>query len=410
MKLIQPFPGWRPKSGSAHKVAAPPYDVLSSSEARQLAQNNPDSFLHVSKAEINLDPNLSPYDDLVYQTAKNRFQHLCESGVLVQDSKPFFYIYRLEMNQRQQIGVVAAASVEAYQKERIRKHEFTRPDKENDRTRLSETLSAHTGPVFLTYRHSETIDSLVAQCMQDKPEEDFLAEDNIQHTLWVVKDSNLIHSLVEAFEAQPRLYVADGHHRSAAAARVCESRCGNSPNKTAACNRFLCVLFPDNQVHILDYNRVVRTLNNHTPDSFLEALKTKFQVTKSQTPIAPQQRHTFGLFIENSWYQLVLDPKHIDQSDPVASLDVALLSQHILQPLLDIKDLRRDKNIDFVGGIRGMQGLMDRVQSGEMKAAFSLFPTQLSELMTVADAGEVMPPKSTWFEPKLRDGLVVQSI
>lgn len=410
VKLIQPFPGWRPRLGLAQRVAAPPYDILSSTEARRLVQGNPDSFLHVSKAEINLDPDINPYDDRVYQAAKARFLAMQQgqegvptSKKLQQDPAPFLYIYRLVMGQSVQVGVVAAASVEAYHQNRIRKHELTRPDKEQDRTQLAETLSAHTGPVFMTYRQSHEIDALVDQIQQTtKPEETFEAEDGVHHSLWVVKEPSLIHGLVDHFEKQSHLYIADGHHRSAAAARV-------YANKPTA-DRFLSVLFPDNQVNILDYNRVVQDLNGRTPQAFLHELGQRFHVTASPDAVRPDQRHCFGLYLDNRWYRLaLLDTHSIDESNPVTRLDVSLLSQHLLQPLLGITDLRRDKRIDFVGGIRGVEGLMERVDSGEMAAAFSLFPTQLAELMAVADADQIMPPKSTWFEPKLRDGLIIQT-
>ena len=408
MKLIQPFSGWRPQPGLAQRIAAPPYDVLTSSEARRLVQDNPDSFLHVSKAEINLNPDISPYDDLVYQTAKARFlemQHGKDehsTGVLFQDPAPFLYIYRLEIGQRQQVGVVAAASVAAYRNNRIRKHELTRPDKENDRTRLAETLLAHSGPVFLTYRQSIEIDGLVAHVQKSTPaEETFQADDGVHHSIWVIKDPLLINALVENFEQQSHLYVADGHHRSAAAARVCADR--------PTANSFLCVLFPDNQVNILSYNRVVRDLNGLTPQTFLHEVGKRFHVTASPTAVLPDRRHCFGMFTDNHWYRLELDGHNIDKSDPVTSLDVSLLSQHLLHPILGLTDLRRDKRIDFVGGIRGTEELIKRVNSGEMAVAFSLFPTQLEELMAVADKEQIMPPKSTWFEPKLRDGLIIQT-
>lgn len=407
MKLIQPFPGWRPRPGVAHRVAAPPYDVLSSDEARRLVQGNPDSFLHVSKAEINLASSVSPYDDRVYAEARARFEAMChgtagQTALLHQDPAPFLYVYRLEMQGLVQVGVVAAASVAAYHNNRIRKHELTRPDKENDRTRLAETLSAHTGPVFLTYRHAHKIDALVAEVQRSAPpEEAFQTDDGVHHSLWVVRNPVDIHGLVKGFEAQPYLYVADGHHRSAAAARVQAQR--------SAADRFLCVLFPDNQVTILDYNRVVQDLNGLTPSAFLQEVGQRFVVTPSPEPVRPDGPRCFGLYLERQWYRLELAAGDVGLSDPVASLDVSLLSQHLLQPILGIMDLRRDKRIDFVGGIRGMAGLMARVDSGEMAVAFSLFPTQLDALMAVADADLIMPPKSTWFEPKLRDGLVVQT-
>ncbi|MEO5339091.1 MAG: DUF1015 family protein [Magnetococcus sp. MYC-9] len=402
MKLIQPFAGWRPRPGLASRVAAPPYDVLSSSEARRLAQDNPYSFLHVSKAEIDLDPALSPTDDRVYEAARQRFEQMRREGLLVADTTPCLYVYRLTAGQRQQSGVVAAASVTAYQTNRIRKHELTRLDKENDRTRLAESLAAHSGPVFLIYRHNEALDSLVVRIQQSAPpDEDFLADDGVRHALWVVRDAERIERLVALFEEQPRLYVADGHHRSAAAARI------HARQPTA--DRFLAVLFPDNQLQILDYNRVVRDLNGLSPDEFLQAVGQRFHVTAETAAVRPERPHCFGLYVDRHWYRLELDPLCLDTADVIGRLDVSLLEQHLLRPVLGIQDVRRDQRIDFVGGSRGLTALESLVDAGKMAAAFVLFPTPLSELLSVADADRIMPPKSTWFEPKLRDGLVIQT-
>ncbi|WP_130472693.1 DUF1015 domain-containing protein [Candidatus Magnetaquicoccus inordinatus] len=402
MKLIQPFAGWRPRPGLASEVAAPPYDVLSSQEARLLVKDHPHSFLYVSKAEIALDSALSPYDEQVYQTAAQRFDSLKEQGILQQDSSPCLYIYQLTYKERVQTGVVAAASIAAYRDNRIRKHELTRPDKENDRTRLAEVLSAHSGPVFLIYRHAEPLDALIQQIQNaSPPDESFLADDGVHHALWVISDQALIAQLVELFEQQPRLYIADGHHRSAAAARVAE--------RQPAADRFLAVIFPDKQLQILDYNRVVKDLRGLSVTQFLQAVQQHFHVAPAATAVAPKERHTFGLYVDKQWYQLSLEQKWIDESDPIASLDVALLDRYLLQPILGIVDPRRDQRIDFIGGVRGTAALQELVDGGSMAAAFSLCPTSLSELLAVADAGQIMPPKSTWFEPKLRDGLVVQT-
>ena len=413
MKLIQPFPGWRPKAELVERVSAPPYDVLNRQEAAKLALDNPDSFLHVSKAEIDLPEEVSPYDQLVYETARKRFTKMQESGLLQQDPAPYLYLYRLEMDGREQLGLVAAASVEAYNQGRIKKHEFTRPAKEDDRTKISDALSAHSGPVFLTYRHSSRIDELAANWIASTPPVyDFTASDGIHHTLWVVTDKAVLDGLVAAFEALPSLYVADGHHRSAAASRVAALRRDKAPatEEEISADRFLSVIFPDDQMHILDYNRVVCDLNGLSNTQFLATVAKNFTVTPSPTPFKPFQRNSFGMYLSGEWYQLQLAPEKIDETDPVARLDVSLLNQHLIDPILGIHDPRRDPRIDFVGGIRGLQGLMDRVDSGEMKVAFSMYPTALAELMSVADAGQVMPPKSTWFEPKLRDGLVIQEI
>ncbi len=412
MTLLQPFCAWRPRSGLEQQVAAPPYDVLNSAEAHQMAADNPYSFLHVSKAEIDLETEISPYDDRVYATAKARFQALCADGTLIQDTTPCYYIYLLVINDSHQVGIAAAASVEAYLSERIKKHEFTRPDKENDRTRLAETLSAHSGPVFLTYRHDATIDTLTHQIISaNQPVYDFTADDAIRHTLWVVSDPNAVNQFTEAFNQVPALYIADGHHRAAAAARVYQARQAANPNHspTSPDATFLTVTFPDTQVHILDYNRVVRDLNGLSIEKFLQQVGETFQLTPVTTPLRPTQRHEFGMYLKGQWYRLQTTLTPEQEADPVARLDVTILQEKLLNPLLGITNPRQDTRIDFVGGIRGLAELSRRVDSGEMQVAFALFPTKLDELMAVADAGHVMPPKSTWFEPKLRDGLVIQT-
>ncbi|MBF0194720.1 MAG: DUF1015 domain-containing protein [Magnetococcales bacterium] len=415
MKLIQPFPGWRPKPELVEQISAPPYDVLNRQEAKELAKDNPNSFLHVSKAEIDLPDDVSPYDEQVYEAAKKQYKSLQKRGLLKQDPAPYLYFYRLIMDGREQLGLVAAASVPAYNENRIKKHEFTRPAKEDDRTKISEALGAHSGPVFLTYRHSKTVDKIAANCVATQtPVYDFTANDGIRHTIWVVSDKTTIDNLVDAFEALPGLYIADGHHRSAAASRVAAMRekQGKTQSKDAesSSNRFLSVIFPDNQMRILDYNRVVTDLNGLSEEEFLAEIAKQFTITQSPTPFKPSQPNSFGMYLKNKWYQLKLSADKIDKNDPVTCLDVSLLNQYLLDPILGIKDPRRDPRIDFVGGIRGLQGLEARVDSKEMTVAFSMYPTALSELMSVADANQVMPPKSTWFEPKLRDGLVIQEI
>ena len=378
MTLIQPFPGWRPKPGLEQRVAAPPYDVLNSAEARQLAAGNPYSFLHVSKAEIDLDPGVLADDDRVYETAKNNFKRLCDDGILVQDPRDCFYLYRLIMDGREQVGIVAAASVTAYRQNRIKKHEFTRPDKETDRTNHADRIGAHSGPVFLVHRHSQTIATLVKQGMKTDPVNDFTSDDQIRHTLWRLDSSSLIQLLIDAFESLPAVYVADGHHRSAAAVRIQDraikrlQETGTTVNGEEPWNRFLTVLFPDSQVQILDYNRVVRDLNGMTAETFLQRLQQTFIVTRVHEPLRPDRPRRFGLYLDKCWYRLDLDPTQVDRSDPVERLDVALLSRHLLEPVLNITDPRRDTRIDFVGGSRGLEGLMTRVNSGEMIAAFAL--------------------------------------
>ncbi|MDH3973763.1 MAG: DUF1015 family protein [Deltaproteobacteria bacterium] len=406
--LILPFAGLRPAAGRAGDVAAPPYDVLNTEEARLRAAGKEWSFLHVSKPEIDLPPGTDPYALPVYEKGRENFLRMVTERVLVRDNSDFFYLYGLTMGDHSQIGLVATASVAAYDENRIRKHEFTRPDKEDDRVHHVDILNAQTGPVFLTYRHSDKVDRLVAEITATKAEVDISADDNVRHTLWVVKDDERVQALAEAFNAMDFLYIADGHHRSAAASRVAARRAAANPEHCGheRYNYFLSVIFPDNQTCILDYNRVVRDLNGLSEEAFLKAVSERFQLKEENSPVKPATAGEFGMYMGGSWYRLQVNTGLVPVNDPVKRLDVSLLSDNLIEPILDISDPRRDKRIDFVGGIRGLKELERRVDSGEMKVAFSLFPTSLEALMAVADAGQVMPPKSTWFEPKLADGLV----
>ena len=407
--LIRPFAGLRPAPEFATEVAAPPYDVLNTDEARQRAEGRPWSFLHISKPEIDLPPATDPHDAAVYAQGKANFERMLQEEVLLRDPQPRYYFYKLMMNDHSQTGLVAAASVADYVSNRIRKHEFTRPDKEDDRVRQIDALNAQTGPVFLTYKHDDTIDRIADQVTAGRPTVDITADDGVRHSLWLVEDPQVITSITATFDAMDCLYIADGHHRSAAAARVAEARKAANPKHTGdeAYNYFLTVIFPDNQMQILDYNRVVKDLNGLEPEAFIEAVKGRgFTVTPVDHPVKPAKPGEFGLYLVGQWYQLEIKPDRIPADDPVKRLDVSLLADNLIGPILNIMDPRRDKRIDFVGGIRGLKELERRVDSGEMAAAFSLYPTSLADLMAVADAGEVMPPKSTWFEPKLADGLV----
>ncbi|OSM02272.1 DUF1015 domain-containing protein [Magnetofaba australis] len=410
--LVRPFPGWRPPSDQVEQISAPPYDVMNRAEAAQMAHQNARSFLHVSRADLAFDDEVPTADERVYLAAAENYARLKADGALAQDPTPCYYFYRLIMDGRAQTGLVAAASVIAYDGDRIKKHEFTRPDKENDRTEFAWRLKAHSGPVFLTYRNTPALSALLERGASGEPTYDFTAADGVQHTLWVVSDAELIDAVTDAFDALPHVYVADGHHRSAAASR-CRERWINEhgePEAEAPVNRFLSVLFPDDQMRILDYNRVVADLNGLSAEAFVTALETDFEVGAPQSEaISPSQPQSFGMYLNGQWRLLRLKPGVGALEDPVKRLDVSLLSDHLLGPILGITDPRRDKRIDFVGGIRGMAGLSRRVDSGEMTVAFSMYPTSMADLMAVADAGEVMPPKSTWFEPKLRDGLVIQS-
>jgi uncharacterized protein (DUF1015 family) len=408
MSLIRPLAGLRPAPGRAPEVIAPPYDVLNAEEARQRAAGRPWSFLHISKPEIDLPAETDPYSAVVYAKARENFLRMRQEGVLVSDPKPCYYLYRLVMGTHTQVGIVAAASVSDYDSNRIRKHEFTRPDKEDDRVRQIEALNAQTGPVFLTYRHSAEIDGLSAEIMAGAPDVDVTADDGVRHTLWVIKDTAPIAAITQCFDRMDRLYIADGHHRSAAAARVAAARKAANPDHRGdePYNYFLAVVFPDNQMQILDYNRAVKDLHGMTRDSFLEEIGKVFTLSAEAAAVRPERAHEFGMYLAGQWYRLRLPLDRVPVSDPVRRLDVSLLQDNLLGPLLGIGDPRRDKRIDFVGGIRGLRELERRVDSGEMAVAFALYPTSIHDMMDVADAGEVMPPKSTWFEPKLADGLV----
>lgn len=411
MPLLRPFPGLRPAPEHTAGVIAPPYDVLNSDEARNRAAGKPHSFLHISKPEIDLPSNMDPYDPAVYARGKENFQVMRASGVIQRDPQPYYYFYRLIMGAHTQIGLVAAASCADYAAGRIRKHEHTRPDKEDDRVRQIDALNAQTGPVFLTYKRSETVDAIAREVTSAAPDVDVTADDGVRHTLWVVSEPQSIAALNAAFDGMERLYIADGHHRSAAALRVAEQRRAANPRHTGneAYNYFLAVVFPDNQMQILDYNRLVKDLNGLTADKFLARIAAAFDVEVQATPVKPAARGEYGMYLAKRWYRLRVRADKVPR-DPVGRLDVSLLQDHLIAPVLGIADPRRDKRIDFVGGIRGLNELVRRVDSGEMAAAFALHPTSIHDMMAVADAGAVMPPKSTWFEPKLADGLVSHAL
>jgi len=394
MTLIRAFTGLRPATGRADDVAAPPYDVLNTEEARARAEGRPWSFLHISRPEIDLPKGTDQFAPEVYEKGKENFDHMLAEGVLVRDDKPSYYFYRLIMDEHVQTGLVAAASVADYDTNRIRKHEFTRPDKEDDRVRQIDTLNAQTGPVFLTYRHSDVIDQLAEKYKALNPDMDITADDGVQHTLWPVADDADIKSITNTFDVMDCLYIADGHHRSAAASRVAASRIKDNKNHSGdeSYNYFLSVIFPDNQMQILDYNRVIKDLNGLTPETFLPKLTEAFTVTPTDAAAKPGKLNEFGMYLAGQWYRLTIKPELIPQNDPVGQLDISLLANNLIDPVLGISDPRRDKRIDFVGG--------------EMAVAFAIYATSMHDLMAVADANEVMPPKSTWFEPKLADGLV----
>jgi uncharacterized protein (DUF1015 family) len=408
MHLIRPFTGLRPAPSRAADVAAPPYDVLSTAEARVRAEGHPWSFLHISKPEIDLPEGTDPYAPEVYAKAAENLKKMLAEGILARDAAPCYYAYRLIMGGHSQTGLVAAASVADYDTNRIRKHEFTRPDKEDDRVRQIGALNAQTGPVLLAYPAAPEVDDILALASSAAPDADVTAEDGIRHTIWVISDSATLARLTAAFDAMKAIYIADGHHRSAAASRVCAARKAANPGHTGeeSYNYFLSAIFPHHQMKIMDYNRVVTDLNGLDSEAFLKRIGEQFSVQASASRVKPAKPNEFGLYLPGQWYRLEIRPELIPINDPVARLDVSLLQNHLIAPVLGINDPRRDKRIDFVGGIRGLAELEKRVDSGEMAAAFALFATRMEDLMAVADAGEVMPPKSTWFEPKLADGLV----
>ena len=408
MHLIRPFTGLRPAPGRAADVAAPPYDVLSTEEARDRATGKPWSFLHISKPEIDLPPGTDPFAPAVYAKAAENLQRMLAQKVLERDRQPCYYAYRLIMDGHAQTGLVAAASVTAYDSNRIRKHELTRPDKEDDRVRQIESLNAQTGPVLLAYPHAPDVDNLLLQVMDGEPVADVAADTGVRHSLWRIEQATVLHELTQAFDAMPALYIADGHHRSAAASRVAASRRAAKPMGagTQSYNFFLVVAFPHHQMRILPYNRLVTDLNGLSSQEFLSKAGQKFALHAASGAVTPARPGEFGLYLSGQWYRLNIHSAVVPASDPVRRLDVSLLADCLLAPLLGITDPRRDKRIDFVGGIRGLAELERRVDNGEMAAAFSMFPTRMEDLMAVSDVGAVMPPKSTWFEPKLADGLV----
>lgn len=403
MSLIRPFRGLRPAQGRADEVIAPPYDVLNSEEARERATGKPWSFLHISKPEIDLPAGTDPYDPSVYAKAAENFQRTIDAEILVRDEQPSYYAYRIIMDGHQQTGLVAAASVKDYDSNRIRKHEFTRPKKEDDRVRQIEAVNAQTGPVLLAYPDSPEVDKILSEASNGQPVLDVTADDGVQHSLWVIDDQSTIDQLTALFEAMPAIYIADGHHRSASASRVNATRGGNADASDGA---FLSVIYPHHEMKILDYNRVIKDLNGLSAEDLLDKLKQNFTVEPRDSSISPEVPAAYGMYLEEKWYRLALKPELIPENDPVGRLDVSLLATYLIEPLFDITDPRTDERIDFVGGIRGMSELERRVDAGEMAIAFSLHPTRMEDLMSVADANEVMPPKSTWFEPKLADGLV----
>lgn len=407
MAIIKPFNALRPKPEFAKQVASRPYDVLNSEEAKEEAKGNPLSFLHITKSEIDLPADIDIHSQAVYNKAKeNLLDFINKDEILFREDKPCYYIYQLIMHGRSQTGLVCASSVEDYFNDIIKKHEFTRPEKEKDRIDHMSTIRAQTGNVFLAYRDVEEMNTLIDDWKADnKPEYDFTADDGIQHTIWIVNEDNAIESITTLFAAKvPFTYIADGHHRAASAAKVSKQ----FPDSEDA-GYFLTTIFPESQLAILDYNRVVKDLNGLTTEKLFGRLQDDFFITLSTEPVKPVQPHEFGMYLDGQWYILASRPGTFTE-DPIGILDITILSKNVLEKLLGIKDQRTDKRIDFVGGIRGLKELEKRVDSGEMKVAFSIFPVTMEQLFNIADSGNVMPPKTTWFEPKLRDGLLTHLI
>ncbi len=412
--IIKPFRGIRPPKTLVEKVSSRPYDVLNSEEARREAEGNPMSLYHIIKPEINFAPGTDEHDPKVYTSAAEHFREFREKGWLVQDPQDKYYVYAQTMNGRTQYGLVVTAWVEDYMEGRIKKHELTRKDKEEDRMKHVRVNNANIEPVFFAYPHRDDLDQIIASVTAGEPEYDFVAApEGFRHTFWVINEPATIERITQIFKEIPSMYIADGHHRSAAAALVGNEKKLQNPHHTGneEYNYFLAVCFPDNQLNIIDYNRVVKDLNGLTDEQFLEALKNDFEIEKKGAEIYhPQRLHNFSLYLSGEWYSLTAKPGRYNDQDPIGVLDVTISSNLILDKILGIKDLRTDKRIDFVGGIRGLGELKRRVDSGEMKMALALYPVTMQQIIDIADSGNIMPPKTTWFEPKLRSGLVIHEL
>ncbi len=399
-KLIQPFVALRPHPQIANSVIAPPYDVLNDAEARVMVKNKPNSFLHISKPQVDLPESIDPYSEIVYQKGKDNFDRLQSDGILLRDKKPCFYIYRIECDGHQQTGVSCVASVDAYDCNIIKKHELTRPKKEDDRVKQISFLKAQTGPVLLVHKKSSEIKETINLLCNSLPDYKVISDDGNIHSLWVINNQNFIDKITYSFNNLDHLYIADGHHRSAAASRVAKLMKNNNNAQF-----FLSVIFSEDELQILPYNRVIKNLNNLLPKELLNHIENSFDISLSKKHFQPKRSHQFGMYLRGKWYKLSLK-KNIENKDTVSKLDVSILHNEIIEPFLGISDPRRDPSIDFVGGVRGLKELSNRVDSGEMELAFSLFSTQVKDLMLIADSNKIMPPKSTWFEPKLVDGLI----
>jgi uncharacterized protein (DUF1015 family) len=413
MAIVRAFKAIRPIEELASKIAALPYDVMNSDEAREMVKENPYSFLHVDRAEIDLDPSIDIHDKKVYEKARENLDNKIINKEYLQDESPCLYIYRQIMNGRSQTGLVFCASIDDYINNNIKKHEFTRADKEQDRINHVDYCDANTGPIFLTYKEDDVASEVIKAWTKRKPAYDFVSEDGISHIVWAIDNEIIVNEVIDLFKDVKAFYIADGHHRSASAVKVGLERRKTNPEFTGEeeFNYFLAVAFPDNDLMVMDYNRVVKDLNGLSKDELVHKLQEKFIVTESKNneAVKPSKKHTFGMYVEEKWYVLEARKGIYDENDPIDCLDVAILQNNVLTPVLGIEDVRTSDRIDFIGGIRGIKELERRVNK-DMKIAFSMYPTEVSDIMDVADIGEVMPPKSTWFEPKLRSGLFVHKL
>src|SRR4030042_353596 len=413
MALVLPFKAIRPLKKFVSQVAALPYDVMTKEEAQEEVRGNSLSFMHVEKSEIDVPEETKSDDPLIYEMAKRNFIKMREEGILKQDASPCFYIYRQQIHGQTQTGVVGLISAEEYETGKIKKHELTRQDKEEDRIRHIESVQAQTGPVFITYPYHNAINKIVENVVKQNPEYKFTADDGVTHTVWVISDTGKINEIKKEFLQIGFLYIADGHHRAAAAAEVARKRRekdNNPENETKEYDFIMAVLFPHDQLKVMDYNRAIKDLNGLTTEKFLEKINPEFEINKYFTAKSPQKFHDFGMYLGGKWYKLTAKKGIYDENDPVASLDAAILQKSLLAPVLDIKDPRTDNRIKFIGGIRGMAELEKLVDKDGFAVAFSLYPTSVEQIMKVADAGAIMPPKSTWFEPKLRSGIFIHDL
>ncbi|WP_410506318.1 DUF1015 domain-containing protein [Haloimpatiens sp. FM7315] len=414
MAIVRPFKAYRPVPELVDKVAALPYDVMNSEEAREMVKGNPYSFLHVDKPEVDMEPGIDVHSTPVYEKARENLQKMIQEKTYIKDEKPCMYIYRQIMNKRVQTGIVACASIDDYINDVIKKHELTRADKEEDRMNHVDYTDSNTGPIFLTYKHKDEIDNIVKTWTENhKPVYDYVAEDGVSQIVWVIDDEKVISNLSSEFKKIDNLYIADGHHRSASAVRVGKKRRKEHPNYTGEeeFNYFLSVLFKDEDLYVMDYNRVVKDLFGNSFEEFMKKVSEKFDVTpyNGEGQFKPAEKRTYGMYLHGKWYKLSAKEGTFDKNDPVRRLDVSILQENLLHPILGIEDPRKDERIDFIGGIRGLSELERRVKEG-MEVAFSMYPTTMEDLMSIADAGKTMPPKSTWFEPKLRSGIFVHEL